>query len=260
VRPQPRLRRRRSGPHRHPRQLLLALLREARAAEGCYDGAKAYRTPFVSGKDSLNNQFTTEDGRTIEIPPTLLITGIGIVPSIDRVVTMDVKSPGHELIVATPGGLVGTRNLARLGGSRYASRFGVPRDSSAGVARVDLERGPRMARRGARLVKEGLVESVHDVSDGGVGCAIAEMLIAGSTHDRPIGAEIDVPWSLFAEMPSTYVLEVRPEHADRVMRDAGEDGWTRIGRTTDTGTLEIHDDGTIGVDELAMAWRGTLDW
>ncbi|MBZ0171331.1 MAG: hypothetical protein K8E66_03035, partial [Phycisphaerales bacterium] len=50
-----------------------------RAAEGCYDGAKAYRTPFVSGKDSLNNQFTTEDGRTIEIPPTLLITGVGIV-------------------------------------------------------------------------------------------------------------------------------------------------------------------------------------
>ncbi|RMH11918.1 MAG: phosphoribosylformylglycinamidine synthase, partial [Planctomycetota bacterium] len=53
-----------------------------RAAEGCYDGAKAYRTPFVSGKDSLNNQFTTDDGRTIEIPPTLLISGIGIVEDI----------------------------------------------------------------------------------------------------------------------------------------------------------------------------------
>src|SRR5690606_4226427 len=55
-----------------------------RAAEGCYDAAKAYRTPFVSGKDSLNNQFTTEDGTTIEIPPTLLITAIGTVEHVDR--------------------------------------------------------------------------------------------------------------------------------------------------------------------------------
>ena len=48
-----------------------------RAAEACYDGALAYKTPFVSGKDSLNNQFTTEDGRVITIPQTLLITALG---------------------------------------------------------------------------------------------------------------------------------------------------------------------------------------
>jgi len=62
-----------------------------RAAEGCYDAAMAYRTPFISGKDSLNNQFTTDTGATIEIPPTLLITGVGIVPDVSRCVTMDLK-------------------------------------------------------------------------------------------------------------------------------------------------------------------------
>jgi phosphoribosylformylglycinamidine synthase len=67
-----------------------------RAAEGCYDGAKAYRTPFVSGKDSLNNQLKFTDPatgleRVIEIPPTLLISGIGIVPEIARCTTMDAK-------------------------------------------------------------------------------------------------------------------------------------------------------------------------
>src|SRR6185436_13994765 len=72
-----------------------------RAAEGCYDGALAYRTPFVSGKDSLNNQFTTKDGRTIEIPPTLLITGMGIVPDVHRACTMDAKRPGRALIVVS---------------------------------------------------------------------------------------------------------------------------------------------------------------
>ncbi len=95
-----------------------------RAAEGCYDGAKAYRTPFVSGKDSLNNQFTIpgDDGsaaRTIEIPPTLLITGIGIVPDLARCTTMDAKRAGNVLL------LVGETTGA-MGGSHHAQLFGLP--------------------------------------------------------------------------------------------------------------------------------------
>jgi phosphoribosylformylglycinamidine synthase len=95
-----------------------------RAAEGCYDGAKAYRTPFVSGKDSLNNQFTIpaeggSDARTIEIPPTLLITGIGIVPDLARCITMDAKRAGNVLL------LVGETTGA-MGGSHHAQLFGLP--------------------------------------------------------------------------------------------------------------------------------------
>ncbi|MEM7623621.1 MAG: AIR synthase-related protein, partial [Planctomycetota bacterium] len=128
-----------------------------RAAEGCYDGAKAYRTPFVSGKDSLNNQFTIpsengEPGRTIEIPPTLLISGIGVVPDVSRCVTMDAKAAGNHLVLLTGEGEI-------------------------------LTHGPRTASGVASLVREGLVRSLHDVSDGGVLCAIAEMLIAGSSPD-----------------------------------------------------------------------------
>ncbi len=95
-----------------------------RAAEGCYDGAKIYRTPFVSGKDSLNNQFTTESGRTIEIPPTLLITGMGIVPDVGRCVTSDAKRAGNVLL------LVGETTGA-MGGSHYAQILGVARASLA---------------------------------------------------------------------------------------------------------------------------------
>ncbi|MEN0019469.1 MAG: phosphoribosylformylglycinamidine synthase subunit PurS [Planctomycetota bacterium] len=95
-----------------------------RAAEGCYDGAKAYRTPFVSGKDSLNNQFTipateTTPGRTIEIPCTLLITGMAIVTDLNKCVTMDAKRPGNVLM------LVGGTSAA-MGGSRYQQLFGLP--------------------------------------------------------------------------------------------------------------------------------------
>jgi len=95
-----------------------------RAAEGCHDGAKAYRTPFVSGKDSLNNQFTIpgeggSDARTIEIPPTLLITGIGIVPDLARCITMDAKRADNVLL------LVGETTGA-MGGSHHAQLFGPP--------------------------------------------------------------------------------------------------------------------------------------
>jgi phosphoribosylformylglycinamidine synthase len=180
---------------------------------------------------------------------------------------MDLKRPGNTLIVTSPHSQTGMRNHYRLGSSRFASIFGIPQGASAAVPHVDLELGPRIARHVARLVREGLVESIHDVSDGGLACAVAEMLIAGSTPARPIGASIadaapDLS-RLFGEAPSTYVLEVRPENIERVTRDptTGHDlpGWTAIGHTTDTGTLEVAGE-TIGVYELTMAWRGTLDW
>ena len=83
---------------------------------------------------------------------------------------------------------------------------------------------PAAARRVATLIAEGLVESAHDVSDGGVACAAAEMLIAGSSREHPIGAHLRPLGHdlgvLFAESPGTYLLEVRPENVDRVTGSA----------------------------------------
>jgi phosphoribosylformylglycinamidine synthase len=140
--------------------------------------------------------------------------------------------------------------------------FGVMESASAAPARVDPGAMPAAARRVASLIADGLVLSAHDVSDGGVACAVAEMLIGGSTHERPIGAQIrplghDVR-ALFSEGPGSYVLEVRREDVEAVTGSAGARAAV-IGETTGTGTLEF-DHETVGVDELAMAWRGTLDW
>ena len=65
--------------------------------EACRDVALAYGTPFISGKDSLNNEYTHE-GRSLAIPPTLLISAIGQVPDVRRCVTMDLKEPGNVLL------------------------------------------------------------------------------------------------------------------------------------------------------------------
>ena len=240
-----------------------------RAAEGCYDGAIAYRTPFVSGKDSLNNQFSTRDGRVIEIPPTLLITGIGIVPELDRACTMDAKSPGNLLV------LVG-ETRPDMGGSLYQQLFGLPAQGHAAgpsplVPATDLARGPTNARAVASVIRAGLVASAHDVSDGGLLASIAEMLIAGSTGQNPIGAEVDLRLvsgdaavAAFGESPSRYVLEVRPEHMPRVQQMLRGTGTSHsvVGTINTSGRLESRtgDFAAIPVEELAAAWLKPLDW
>ncbi|MCH7962293.1 MAG: hypothetical protein IIC49_08145, partial [Planctomycetes bacterium] len=118
-----------------------------RAAEGCYDGAKAYRTPFVSGKDSLNNQFTTEDGRTIEIPPTLLITGIGIVEDVNKCVTTDAKHAGNVLILVGP-----TQDA--MGGSHFEQINGIQAGVASSLPVTDLAQGPALAHAVAPLIGE----------------------------------------------------------------------------------------------------------
>ncbi|GMV26229.1 MAG: hypothetical protein AMXMBFR58_22600 [Phycisphaerae bacterium] len=162
-----------------------------RAAEGCYDGAKAYRTPFVSGKDSLNNQLRYEDPATgekkvIEIPPTLLVSGIGIVPSIRRCTTMDAKSSGSVLM------LIG-RSGPHMSGSIYDSVAGIDHlgEEAAAIPTVDLTGGPATAKAVAQLIQDGLVRSAHDCSDGGLLVAVAEMLIAA--YRGPVPAAPSAP-------------------------------------------------------------------
>lgn len=241
-----------------------------RAAEGCYDGAMAYRTPFVSGKDSLNNQFTTRNGVTIEIPPTLLITGIGIVPDLALACTMDAKTPGNVLL------LVGD-TTRELGGSHYQhllSRQGAGLEGDlTRVPRTDLSRGPLIARTVAGLIgdEKRLIASAHDVSDGGLLCAIAEMLIAGSSPSSPIGASVDLSMvsgepvvAAFGESPSRYVLEVPPGHLASVLSTlrSARVSCAIVATLDSTGTLSASKGlfEAIEVERLARAWMQPLDF
>jgi phosphoribosylformylglycinamidine synthase subunit PurSL len=231
-----------------------------RAAHACYDGAKAYKTPFVSGKDSLNNQFTTKDGTTIEIPPTLLITGMGIVPTLDRIVTSDIKLSNSTLL------FIGLENPGGLGGSTYEQLFGTQSDRTT---TLDPALGASIARFVAGLIAQGKVLSAHDVSDGGVLCSIAEMLIAGSSADQPIGAELELSNELdanvfaFNEAPCGYVLEIEDSSNIEELVDGLPSGaWHhRLGKTNGLGQLSDAQHGvSVSVEQLTEAWRGTLDW
>ncbi len=260
-----------------------------RAAWGCYDGAKAYRTPFVSGKDSLSNQLrytdpATGEQRVIEIPPTLLITGMGIVPDVSRCVTMDAKKPGRALIIVggqdadTDGGLLGSTHAQLFGlpdaSDKNASRTNDGR-SVLSVPRVSLNGGPSAAKLVHELIKQGIAKSVHDCSEGGMLVAVAEMLIAGSTKDRPIGASLTLQGSgpdtseLFGEAPSRYIIEIEDDDdtldaISELVFGFEDVGFSTLGSLDATGELSLlassGQRAAWNVEDLAKAWLSPLDW
>ena len=209
-----------------------------RAAEACYDGALAYRAPFISGKDSLKNQFRTQDGRTIMIPPTLLVSGFGIVEDAERACTMDLKSAGNVMV------LVGTTG-ARMGGSHRAM-LGACGHADMRLPDVDPARGARTAHAVAACIAHGAVRSAHDPSEGGLLPALAEMCFAGGlgaridlSHMPVTGTDVPDECRAFAEDPHRYVLEVEPSKLGTVQAHLDGIPHAVIGTVTDEPTLEL---------------------
>ena len=209
-----------------------------RAAEACYDGALAYRAPFISGKDSLKNQFRTQDGRTIMIPPTLLVSGFGIVEDAERACTMDLKSAGNVLV------LVGTTG-ARMGGSHRAM-LGACGHPDTRLPDVDPARGARTAHAVAACIAHGAVRSAHDPSEGGLLPALAEMCFAGGlgaridlSHVPVAGTDVPDECRAFAEDPHRYVLEIEPSKLGTVQAHLDGIPHAVIGTVTDEPTLEL---------------------
>jgi phosphoribosylformylglycinamidine synthase II len=233
-----------------------------RAAQACYDGALAFETPFVSGKDSLNNEFSCEDGTQISIPSTLLISAISIVDDINKCVTMDVKKAGNLLFIAGE-----TKN--ELGASHY---YKIHNQIGANVPKLDLQKAPDIADRISHAIANSLVVSCHDCSEGGLAVALAEMAFAGG-----LGIEADLkglPKSddcsgtdtqLFSESNSRYIVEVEPQNYDAFAKLMLNLPFGQIGRVTEEKNLIIKDRRgnavvNLGVDSLKKAWLEPLNW
>ncbi len=183
-----------------------------RAAQACRDVALAYMMPFISGKDSLKNEFHARAASGsapvhITIPPTLLISAIGIVPDVRQCVTMDLKEAGNVLL------LLGTTKN-ELGGSHFHLVTG---QKGGTVPSIDGELAPRLFAKLHAALRGGLVRSCHDLSEGGLAVALAEMAFAGNIGaDIVTLADADLADSLalFSESPTRFVLEVEPGKLD----------------------------------------------
>jgi len=238
-----------------------------RAALGCHDIAIAYGLPFISGKDSLNNEFAVKNAQgevtsKVAIPPSLLISAMGQMDHVESAVTMDLKSPENAIY------LIGI-TAAEMGGSH----FNLVTGATGGEApRVNSTLAPQVFQALHQSISQGLVRSCHDLSEGGLAVAAAEMAFAGG-----YGLELDLPLLLestgiddaavllFSESNTRFLVEVAPEKT----RDF-EGLWASL-PCLPLGEVAAHDrlkifgpqgrtlvDAAIG--DLKSAWQKPLDW
>ena len=236
-----------------------------RAAQACYDFAKAYGTPFISGKDSLNNEYATAR-ETISIPGCMLISAIGVMPDVTRAVTMDLKQAGNVLY------LVGLTK-EELGGSQFFAHLAGGHVGNS-VPEVDPELAPAVLRKVAALTQAGLVRAAHDLSEGGLAVAAAEMAFAGGLgcqiNLRAVPKRGVIPMDrdevlLFAESNSRLLLEVTPEDAEQVEKMLAGVPFAQVGRVLQGGRFRVTGSrGRVILDEdileLKEAWQEPLRW
>ncbi len=226
-------------------------------AQGCYDAAIAFNAPFISGKDSLNNEYTASDGRKHAIPGTLLISAMGIVPDIAHTVTMDLKQAGNTLYVVGE-----TRD--ELGGSHFTQ---LPhRDSQQQSNTLTDSPTPQPVinalahmRRLHTAISAGLVRACHDASEGGLGVALAEMCLAGQ-----LGATIDLAQApgardlsdavtLFSESLCRFIVEVASSDRERFETLLADTPFARVGEVTSAET-----DLSKGIHCSESLWENNL--
>jgi len=269
-----------------------------RAALACHDVAVALGTPFISGKDSLNNEFRPAGAQQpISIPPSLLISALGQVEDVSRCVSMDLKEPGNLVYIV---GI--TRD--ELGGSHYAL---VNRMTGGQVPTLDAQAARRTFAAMHAAISAGLVRACHDLSEGGLAVAAAEMSLAGRLGMRleldgvpyeqgqsptgdtqypshlqqqpgnaqqlgetqqpaqPLLPEADVATVLlFSESNSRFLCEVRPADAAAFQQILDGVALACIGQVTASQLFEVYYRGKplmkIEVDQLKKAWQSPLDW
>lgn len=196
------------------------------ACRGCHDASLFYQTPFISGKDSLNNEYLGADGLRHAIPPTLLISAIGIVHDVDQAITMDLKE---------------ANNLIYLIGE-----FDTEQKSVLDVPKSTLQ----VYKALHQAISNGLIKSAHDLSEGGLAVAIAEMCIGGR-----LGAEINFEeTNLFNEVNGCLLIEVTPENKTAFENQFENLPFKKTGEVTSTPILKLGNH-EIKIEELVHAFN-----
>ncbi|PVX24689.1 MAG: phosphoribosylformylglycinamidine synthase subunit PurL [Candidatus Bathyarchaeum sp.] len=225
------------------------------ACKACYDFAKGFQTPFISGKDSLYNESPMGP-----VTPTLLITAIGVTPDIRKTVSMELKQPTNSVY------MVG-KTYPELGGSQYYQNKGILGNS---VPKVRLEQAKKTMDLITKAIDEGYLRACHDLSEGGLAVASAEMAFSSG-----YGLELDlnkVPraketcrndFVLFSESNSRFLVEVtqkRKAEFEALMKDVD---CAEIGRVKKEPVMSVAGlDGkqalNADIAELRKRWKSTL--
>ncbi len=229
------------------------------AAQACHDMALAYGTPFISGKDSLNNEYQAGD-ENITIPPSLLISAIAVVDDVSKCVSMDAKEAGNFIYIV---GLT----KKELGGSHYYDLHG---STGNDAPQVDATLSISVMKAIAGATSAVLIRSCHDCCEGGLAVAAAEMAFAGG-----LGMKLDitaVPTDinlrddeiLFSESTGRFICEVNPVNKEEFEAALSEVPFGCIGAVNETTDVVIRKAETTLVNDslqnLKESWQQPLRW
>ena len=230
-----------------------------RACKALSHFALAYGVPCVSGKDSMKNDYTG-GGAKISIPPTVLFSVLGVIDNVTRTQTSDFKKAGDVLYV-----LGGTRR--EMAGSEIAQELKLACNT---VPTVEVATALPRYRALHRCIYDRAVTACHDLSDGGLAVAVAEMCIGGR-----LGAELDLEQVpalecmnttelLYSESASRLLVSVRADMASFFEAQMHGSIFARVGKVTDSGHLSVTSGSSVllheDVESLARAFKVTLDW
>ncbi len=197
--------------------------------KGIADAALAFQAPFISGKDSFYNYFETADG-PVNVPVSFLCSGFGVVENSEHVIGSSLRRADSKLF------LIG-HTEDEMGGSVFARTHGI---ADAKVPQTDCAGNFQLYKAYYKALTAGLILSAHDLSEGGLAVAAAEMAFSGKA-----GVELDlsaVPtekgWNspaipLFSESTGRILIEVEAGKADDFARAMEGFPCAEIGRTTD---------------------------
>jgi phosphoribosylformylglycinamidine synthase len=230
-----------------------------RAGFGCYDIARTYGVPFISGKDSLNNEYSVH-GRSISIPHTLLISAISVMDDVEKAISMDFKEPGNLIYV------IG-ETKDEMGGSHYNLINNVMGNN---VPKVDPAKGLKIFNRITEAVQQDFIKSCHDCSEGGIGVALAEMAFSGGlgieARLQPANlTRLENSVFLFSESNTRFIAEVRKQDRKRFEGLMKGIPIGLIGRVLSKKDFRIYGiDGNkivdVSIDKLKEAWQKPLRW
>ena len=223
------------------------------ASKACRDFAIGFEAPFISGKDSLHNEFDS-DGKVFSIPDTLLISAASV--SEGPVMSMDLKKEGSSFYVLG-------KTYDELGGGFF---YDVRGELGSNVPKVRIEEAKKSMESLSRAIREGLVLSCHDCSEGGLAVAAAEMAFAGH-----VGLRIDLPKIpsdadkdykiLFSESNSRFLVEVEKKNEEHFeeMTGAAKIGETCSGKKL-TFFKESRDVINSDLEKLKKSWKSAIKW
>jgi phosphoribosylformylglycinamidine (FGAM) synthase-like enzyme len=239
-----------------------------RAAYGCSFASKAYGVPFISGKDSLYNEYAVH-GKSVAIPGTLLISALCVMEDVSACVTMYAKRPKDLMYI------VG-QTYDELGGSHY---FDLSGEIGNGVPQVIPQQACALFDALSEVSSKKMVRAMHDCSEGGIAVAAAEMAFSGGLGMDLFAAQIPYKnrgqstgkkrndYILFSESNSRIMVEVEPDQQkafESLLRQARVP-FGLIGCVNDSAVFRVRGiDGAPCIEApvraLKKVWQEPLAW